>query len=81
MKRQFELRNGIIVEEKPGKGAVKAKGFIDDYTILKGIETESLYKVGIWLCLGLPWRDNQNFPIGDSHGTDFDIIKEIKKGN
>jgi hypothetical protein len=74
--RRFKLRNGIIVEEwDRGDFTVHKNGYIDDYKIIdKGDSYPDYGKVGDWLCLGF---NEDGFPVGFTHGTDFDIIEEV----
>lgn len=78
--RLFRLRNGITVVENPQPYTVQDTegGFIDDYIGATPEDIKKLEEEGY--CGGsfvLLLSHNGNFPKGDLHGPDFDIVKEL----
>ncbi len=76
MARQFELRNGMIIKEKIGIGTNRKNGFVDDYIVIDA-NNNKIFKEEYYICLGL--TTSEPFPIGGAHGSEYDIIKEIKE--
>lgn len=68
--RRFRLRNSMIVEEI--EGSLIYNGWNEEYTIVEGGTGD--YQNGHPIALVCYGGD---YPIGDFHGSEFDIVEEI----